>query len=76
YELSDGQGREEIGTIHNPGTDQEYLEVVGYYRYTGPDQFTYRVNYKSGPEGYEAMTSRYKTGRNRISPVALKSLVG
>uniref|UniRef100_A0A1B0CLL3 Putative endocuticle structural glycoprotein sgabd-8 n=1 Tax=Lutzomyia longipalpis TaxID=7200 RepID=A0A1B0CLL3_LUTLO len=27
YELSDGQGREEIGTIHNAGTDQEYLEV-------------------------------------------------
>ncbi|XP_055690576.1 larval cuticle protein 65Ag1-like [Lutzomyia longipalpis] len=75
YELSDGQGREEIGTIHNAGTDQEYLEVTGFYRYTGPDNYIYRVNYKSGPGGYEAETSRY-LARNRISPVALKSLVG
>ncbi|GAB0089971.1 hypothetical protein DMENIID0001_046000 [Sergentomyia squamirostris] len=75
YELSDGSAREETGTIVNPGTTDEYLTVEGFYRYEGPDKFTYRVSYKSGPGGYEAMTSRYKS-RNRISPIALKSLVG
>ncbi|XP_059613915.1 flexible cuticle protein 12-like [Phlebotomus argentipes] len=75
YELSDGTGREEVGTIHNRGTDQEYLEVAGFYRYTGPDKYIYRVDYTSGPQGYQAMTSRYHS-KNRISPVALKSLVG
>lgn len=55
YQTEDGQKREEKGSLVNPNTKDEGLEVVGSYSYTKDDK-TYIVTYTAGVNGYRPVT--------------------
>lgn len=78
YELSDGQIREERGELEQDD-DAKYFKVTGFYSFIGTNGKTHRVEYTSGKNGYEAneiITMKFKNPKNRISPVAIKTLLG
>lgn len=78
YELSDGQLREERGELEQVG-DVKIFKVTGFYSFKGTDGKTYRVEYASGKDGYEAIekiTMKFKNPKHRISPGAIKTLLG
>lgn len=53
YELSDGQKREEIGTLRKVG-DREIFGVIGSYTFRGSDGSIYVVDYTADENGYKA----------------------
>lgn len=53
YELSDGQKKEESGTIINPGQENEGIAIKGSYSYVAPDGQTYSVNYVADEKGFQ-----------------------
>ncbi|KAH8297055.1 hypothetical protein KR044_004130, partial [Drosophila immigrans] len=52
YEGEDKSFREETGSIVNPGTDEEAIEVQGSYRYIDADGQEIEVHYTAGKNGY------------------------
>lgn len=77
YALSDGTAREEIVSIKNKGTDDEYIEISGTYTYTnGPN--IYLVKYIADKNGYRATVTQQEGSSNDvfISSNVIKSLVG
>ncbi|CRK95979.1 CLUMA_CG009420, isoform A [Clunio marinus] len=57
YETSDGQKRDETGTLKDaPPTEDnpnaKAIDIVGSYEFTSPEGKTYRVEYTSGVNGF------------------------
>ncbi|XP_058456970.1 uncharacterized protein LOC131434319 [Malaya genurostris] len=76
YATDDGQFREEMGLLMNPGTPEEELVVVGMYGYETNDGTQVMVMYVSGKKGYRTKTKTRllpETERNRK---LLRSLIG
>lgn len=84
YEQSDNQVREEVGEFANPGTEQEYIIVRGYYAYPGEDGNEIRVAYTADENGFhpqgEHLPPSAGVSRERpplgIPPSAIASLTG
>lgn len=60
FELSDGQTREEKGTVTKVG-ENEILTVIGSYSYKGSDGKTYVVDYSADPNGFKAKVTSTKS---------------
>jgi hypothetical protein len=57
YETSDGQKRDETGTLKDaPPTPEnpnnKVIDIIGSYEFTSPEGRTYRVEYTSGVNGF------------------------
>nr|AYA49874.1 cuticular protein 41 [Leptinotarsa decemlineata] len=50
YETENGILGEEEGHLANKGQEGEYMDVKGFYRYIGPDNVEYKVEYTVDPE--------------------------
>ncbi|CAG9559485.1 unnamed protein product [Danaus chrysippus] len=53
YETSDGKAASEVAVVKNPGSENESLEVRGFYRYVGDDGKLYRVDYIANDKGFQ-----------------------
>lgn len=51
--MSDGQTRQEEGTITNKGAENEGIAIKGSYSYVGPDGQTYTVTYVADENGFQ-----------------------
>lgn len=79
YETEDGQVREEMGIIMNPGTPNEELLVMGRYSYTGNDENVYTVMYTADKNGYRPRVmfkSKTMPPKKMLEKNLLISLVG
>ncbi|XP_055601435.1 endocuticle structural glycoprotein SgAbd-5-like [Uranotaenia lowii] len=52
YETSDGQVREEEGTLVKGADGKEYMTVEGHYSYIGTDGEQYEQHYVADQDGY------------------------
>lgn len=53
YETSDGQAREETGTITKIDEKTAVLNVKGFFRYIGTDGENYKVEYVANRGGFQ-----------------------
>lgn len=53
YETENGIFGEEEGHLEQQGTDKEAMRAKGYYKYTGPDNIIYEVEYTADEEGFK-----------------------
>ncbi|XP_069674205.1 endocuticle structural glycoprotein SgAbd-5-like [Periplaneta americana] len=60
FQTSDGISRNEQGTLKNPGTENEAIEVRGTYTYKGVDGKDYTVNFVANENGYQPQVSARK----------------
>lgn len=61
YETANGIQAQEQGYLENPGTDEEAMNVVGSYSYTGEDGVPIQVTYKAGKNGFEPQGAHLPT---------------
>lgn len=52
YQSEDGTHREETAQVHNPGSENEYLEINGSYSYYDGDGKEVVVHYKADNHGF------------------------
>ncbi|XP_058828461.1 uncharacterized protein LOC131688286 [Topomyia yanbarensis] len=76
YATDDGQTREEMGLLMNPGTPNEELVVVGMYGYETFDGVKVMVMYVSGKKGYRTKTKTRLLANSERNRKLLRSLVG
>ncbi|XP_055604013.1 uncharacterized protein LOC129752252 [Uranotaenia lowii] len=76
FSTVDGQFREEMGMLTNPGTPEEELVVVGMYGYETDDGVEVMVMYVSGKNGYRTKTKTKKLAEAERKRKLLTSLVG
>lgn len=53
FSQSDGTGANQVGTIKNEGSEDEYLAVSGSYTWVAPDGVTFKVTYIADKDGYK-----------------------
>jgi hypothetical protein len=53
FEQSDGQKRDETGSVRNAGSETEFVAVKGSFSFTSPDGQTYTVNYVADENGFQ-----------------------
>lgn len=53
YETSDGQARDETGTVTKIDDKLSVLSVRGFYSYIGTDGQTYKVDYVADRNGFQ-----------------------
>ncbi|XP_045472434.1 endocuticle structural glycoprotein SgAbd-5-like [Harmonia axyridis] len=53
YETSNGISQQEQGSLVNPGTENESIQVRGQYSYVGADGRTYTVIYVADENGFQ-----------------------
>ncbi|XP_059613698.1 endocuticle structural glycoprotein ABD-5-like [Phlebotomus argentipes] len=77
YETSDGQMREEMGILMNPGTPAEELVVIGSYSYNSSDTM-HIVMYRADRRGYapKVLIMSKKFSSKPLDRNVLLSLVG
>lgn len=71
YETSDGQTREEMGVIMNPGMPNEELVTVGSYSFNTDDGGMLMVMYTADKNGYRPKVLYMKQNRNK--PIMIKN---
>ncbi|XP_055623529.1 uncharacterized protein LOC129766958 [Toxorhynchites rutilus septentrionalis] len=76
YATDDGQFREEMGVLMNPGTPEEELVVVGMYGFETNDGTEVKVMYVSGKKGYRTKTKTRKLSDSERKKKLLSSLIG
>lgn len=76
YATDDGQFREEMGMLMNPGTKDEELVVIGMYGYETNDGTEVKVMYVSGKKGYNTKVKTRKLSDSERKNKLLKSLIG
>lgn len=53
FEQSDGQKRDEVGTLKNAGTETESISVTGSFSFIAEDGQTYTVTYVADENGFQ-----------------------
>lgn len=64
YETSDGQKREETGTVTKIDDKISVLAVRGAYSYTGTDGQLYKVSYVADRNGFQPVGDHIPSGAN------------
>ena len=70
YELSDGQTRDETGTITKDEDDLDHT-VNGSYSFVGDDGVTYSVDYSADKTGFHASGEHLPKNQVKEKPAAL-----
>lgn len=66
YETSDGQVREETGTVTKVDDKLSVLAVKGFYSYVGTDGETYKVDYVADRNGFQPRGDHIPAGAATI----------
>lgn len=74
YEQSDGQRRDEQGSLQNEGREDESIAVKGSYSWIGPDGVTYTVTYIADDNGFQPEIEQGPGGG--VPPAVVASLLG
>ncbi|XP_035428739.1 endocuticle structural glycoprotein SgAbd-5-like isoform X2 [Spodoptera frugiperda] len=72
FEQSDGTGHSQYGELRNPGSENEFVAVKGYYSWTAPDGNTFVVHYIADEKGFQPSIS---TGIDSVPPPRLLELL-